>query len=90
LCSYIKERLEGHNFASVNQVPDKALAQENRTKDFSNSKSDRSNIHFLSNDLDTSDNENSDVYAAKFTWSSMDKSSMCDSLKPIHKSQQEE
>jgi hypothetical protein len=44
----------------------------------------------LSNDLDTSDNENSDVYATKFTWSSMDKSSMCDSLKPIHKSQQEE
>jgi hypothetical protein len=31
LCSYVKEKLEGHLFSSVNQVLDRALAQESRS-----------------------------------------------------------
>jgi hypothetical protein len=30
---YVKEKLEGHLFTSVNQVLDRALAQENRSKE---------------------------------------------------------
>jgi hypothetical protein len=85
LHSYAKEKLEDHIFTSVNQVLDKALAQENRSKEIAKSKSDPSNTHFLSNNMDTSDDESGDVYAAEFVWSSKDKAHTCTSLKPIHR-----
>jgi hypothetical protein len=77
LWSYIKEKLVGHNFVLVNQVLDGTSAQENWTKDLAKSKSDHSNICFLSNDSDASDSESSDVYAAEFVWSSKDKPHTC-------------
>jgi hypothetical protein len=80
LRSYVKEKLEGHLFISVNQVLDRALAQENWSKELAKSKSDRPNMHFLSNNVDTSDDESDDVYAAEFTWSSKDKAHTCASL----------
>jgi hypothetical protein len=55
--SYVKEKLEGHLFTSVNQVLDRSLAQENQSKELAKSKSDRPNMHFLSNNVDTSDDE---------------------------------
>jgi hypothetical protein len=66
LCSYVKEKLEGHLFTSVNQVLDRALAQENQSKELAKSKSDHPNIHFQNSNVDTSDDENGDVYAAEF------------------------
>jgi hypothetical protein len=51
LRSYVKEKLEGHLFTSVNQVLDRALAQENKSKELAKSKSDRPNIHFLNNNV---------------------------------------
>jgi hypothetical protein len=87
LRSYVKEKLEGHLFTLVNQVLDRALDQENRSKDLAKSKSDRPNMHFLSNNVDTSDDDSGDVYAAKFAWSSKDKAHTCASLKPIHRNQ---
>jgi hypothetical protein len=66
LRSYVKKKLEGHLFTLVNQVLDRALAQENRSKELAKSKSDRPNIHFLNNNMDTSDDESGDVYATKF------------------------
>jgi hypothetical protein len=47
-------------------VLDRALAQENRSKELAKSKSDHPNIHFLNNNVDISDDESSDVYAAEF------------------------
>jgi hypothetical protein len=85
LHSYVKEKLEGHLFTSVNQVLDMTLAQENCSKELAKSKSNRPNIHFLNNNVDTSDDENGDVYATEFAWSSKDKAHTCASLKPIHR-----
>jgi hypothetical protein len=85
LWSYIKEKLVAHNFVLVNQVLERASVQENRTKYLAKSKFDHSNIHFLSNDSDASDNESSDVYVVEFVWSSKDKPHTCASLKPIHR-----
>jgi hypothetical protein len=74
----------------VNQVLDRALAQENLSKELAKSKSDRPNIHFLSNNVDASDDESGDVYDAEFAWSSKDKAHTCTSLKPIHRNQWDE
>jgi hypothetical protein len=89
LHSYIKEKLEGHLFTSVNQLLNKALAQENQSKELAKSKSDRPKIHFLNNNVDTLDDESDDVYAAEFTWSSKDKAHTCASLKLIHRNQRD-
>jgi hypothetical protein len=42
-------------------------------------------MHFLCNNVDTSDDESGDVYAAEFAWSYKDKAHTCASLKPIHR-----
>jgi hypothetical protein len=90
LCSYLKEKLEGHLFTLVNQVLHGALAQEKGSKEFTKSKSDRPNIHFLNNNVDTSDDESGDVYAAEFAWSYKDKAHTCASLMPIHINRRDE
>src|SRR6185436_20056190 len=64
-----------------------ALAQESRSKE-SKFKSDHLGMHMLHGD--SSNDENSEVYAAEFVWSSSDKSSTCASLKPIPKNQHDE
>src|SRR6185436_5767890 len=64
-----------------------ALAQESRSKE-SKFKSDRLRMHMLHGD--SSDDENSEVYAAEFVWSSNDKPSTCASLKPIPKNRHDE
>jgi hypothetical protein len=90
LRSYVKKKLEGHLFTSVNQVLDRALAQENQSKELAKSKSDCPNMHFLSNNVDTSDDESADVYAAEFAWSSKDKAYTCAYLKLIHRNRQDQ
>jgi hypothetical protein len=45
-------------------------------------------MHML--DYESSDDESKEVYAAEYTWSSDDKANTCASLKPAHKSRQEE
>jgi hypothetical protein len=87
LRSHIKEKLEGHEFIDVAQVLVRALAHESRSK-YTRLKSDRPNMHML--DYESSDDESKEVYAAEFTWSSYDKENTCASLKPAHKSRQEE
>jgi hypothetical protein len=42
-------------------------------------------MHFLSNNVDTSDDKSGDVYTAEFAWSSKDKAHTCTSLKLIHR-----
>jgi hypothetical protein len=87
LQSHIKEKLEGHEFIDVAQVLVRDLAHESRSKD-TRLKSDRLNMHML--DYESSDDESTEVYAAEFTWSSDDKANTCASLKPAHKSRQDE
>jgi hypothetical protein len=82
---YVKEKLRGIFFTLVNQVLDRALAQENRSKELAKSKSGRPNMYFLNNNVNTSDDENDDVYAVEFAWSSKDKAHTCASLKSIHR-----
>ena len=60
---HIKEKLEGYEFLTINQVLQRGLAQESRHKD-SKFKSDRLGMHVLH--CDSSDDENSEVYAAEF------------------------
>ena len=87
LRSHIKERLEGYEFLTVNQVLQRALAQESRSKE-SKFKPDRLSMHMLQGE--SSDDEGNEVYAAEFVWSSSDKPSTCTSLKPISKNRQDE
>jgi len=82
LRSHIKEKSEGYEFLTINQVLQRALAQESRSKE-SKFKSDRLGMHMLHSD--SSDDENSEVYVAEFVWSSSDIPSTCASLKPISK-----
>jgi hypothetical protein len=82
---YVKEKLRGIFFTLVNQVLDRALAQENQSKELAKSKSGRPNMYFLNNNVNTSDDENDDVYAVEFAWSSKDKAHTCASLKSIHR-----
>ena len=86
LQSNIRERLEGYEFLTINQVLQRALAQESRSKD-TRLKSDRPNTHIV--DYDFSDDESKDVYAAEFKWSANEKPCTCTSLRPIQKNWQD-
>ena len=87
LRSHIKEKPEGYEFLTINQVLQRALAQESRSKD-SRPKSDRLGIHVLN--CDSSDDESNQIYVAEFVWSSNHKPSTCASLKPIPKNRHDE
>ena len=86
LRSHIKEKLKGYEFLTINQVLQRALAQKSRSKE-SKCKSDRLGMHMIHGD--SSDDENSEVYAAEFVWLSSDKPTTCASLKPVPKNRHE-
>ena len=72
LRSHFKEKLEGYKFLTINQVLQRALAQESGSKD-AKFKPDRLSMHVLQGE--SSDDEGNEVYAAEFVWSSNDKPS---------------
>ena len=74
LKSHIKKKLEGYAFLTVNQVLQRALAQESRSKD-AKFKSDHLGMHVLQGEF--SDDEDNEVYATELVWSSNDKPSTC-------------
>ena len=91
LRSYLKEKLEGFDFITVNHLQMRAVGVEfkcKNSKDFF--KPHRSNTHVVENDSDCSDDEEKGVYAVEFVWPSKDKPSMCPSLKPVQKNRQNE
>jgi len=91
LRSHIKAKLEGNDFFAVNQVHQRALAAESRSKELQKShRHHHPNIHALEYHSDSSDDESKDVYAAEFVWSPNDKPSTCASLKPISKNRHDE
>ena len=61
--SHIKEKLEGYEFLTINEVLQRALAQESRSKD-AKFKSDRLGMHVLQGEV--SGDEYNEVYAVEF------------------------
>ena len=91
LWSHIKEKSEGHDFFAVNQVHQRALAAESRSKELQEShRHHHPNTHALEYHSDSLDDESKEVYVAEFVWSPSDKPSTCSSLKLINKNQKEE
>ena len=72
LRSHIKKKLGGYEFLTVNQVLQRALAQESRSKD-AKFKPGRLSMHVLQGE--SSGDEGNEVYVAEFVWSSNDKPS---------------
>ena len=68
LRTHLKEKIEGYEFLNVNQVLQRALAQESRGKEIRiehKSKSDRPRFNMVEYSSENSDDE-ADVYAAEF------------------------
>jgi hypothetical protein len=91
LCSYLREKLDGHTFITYSQLQQKASAQESQSKENKdNFKHTRNNVNYVDRDSDSSSDESNDIYASEFCWPSKAKYYACDSLKPVHKNRQEE
>jgi len=91
LHSYLKEKLKGFDFITVNHLQMHGIGVEFKYKNSKDSfKPHWSNTHVVENDSDCSDDEDKGVYAAEFVWPSKDKPSTCPSLKPIQKNRQNE
>jgi hypothetical protein len=90
--THIKERIEGYEFLNVNQVLQRALVQESRSKeikDMHKPESDRPRIITVEYNSENSDDE-ADIYTAEFVWPSKAKPYNCDALKPIRKNCEDE
>ena len=91
LRSYLKEKLEGFEYHTINYLQMKVLGLEFKLKNAKDTyKTHRSNRHLLDHDSDSSDDEGKEVYAAEFVWPSKAKPGLVPSLKPIQKNRQEE
>jgi len=63
LCSYLKEKLKGFEYHTVNFLQVKVMALEFKLKNAKdNFKPHRSNTHILDHDSDSSDDENKELY----------------------------
>jgi hypothetical protein len=66
LRSYIRDRIEGSDFLSVEQVQVRSLIIENRmNKEKDNFKSRRSNVHIIDYDSDSLNDSDKEIYAAE-------------------------
>jgi hypothetical protein len=92
LLAHIKDKLEGQQFSDVNQVLQKALAQENRAKEvkqFSRFKDNNRNkekenhmVNTLDYDDDSASEDEVDICVAEWVQSSKSKPFACPALKP--------
>ena len=91
LCSKYREKLDGMDHYSINQLQVRALGQEVRFKrEKYTHNPHRSNTHIVEYDSDSSDDEDKEVYATEFVWPAAAKPCSCASLKPTQRNQQEE
>ena len=91
LHSYLKEKLEGFDYITINHLQMRAIGTEFKYKNSKDTfKPHRSNTHVLDHDSDSSDDDSKEVYAAEFVWPSKAKPGSVPSLKPIQKNRQEE
>src|SRR4051812_9363509 len=84
--------LDGHEFLTINQVLQRALAQESRGKENKEVhiyKIDRPKVNMIEYDSDCSDDE-ANVYTAEFVWPFKAKPFTCQDLKPIHKNRDDD
>jgi len=67
LRSYLRDKLESHNFITLSQLQQRALAQESRSKDVKDAhRPSRHDVHVLDHNSDSSDDDSNNVYAAEF------------------------
>ena len=91
LHSYLKEKLEGFEYHTVNYLQMEVLGLKYKLKNAKETyKPHQSNTHILDHDSDSSDDESKEVYATAFVWPSKAKPGPVPSLKPIQKNWQEE
>jgi len=91
LHSYFKEKLEGYDYFSINQLQIRSSNQEYKFKNAKETyKTHRSNTYVVEYESDTSDNEEKEVCAAEFVWPSKAKSCSCPLLNLSQKNRQEE
>ena len=65
--SYLKEKLEGFEYHTVNFLQVKVMGLEFKLNNAKGTfKPHRSNTHILDHDSDSSDDKNKEVYAAEF------------------------
>jgi hypothetical protein len=69
---YLKEILEGIQFFTLAQLHQRALACESRSKE--TAKTIRHNVHIVECDQSSSDDESTEIYAAKMVWPKQAKS----------------
>jgi len=90
LRSYLKEKLEGFEYHTINYLQMKVLGLEFKLKNAKDTyKTHRFNTHLLDHDSDSSDDEGKEVYADEFVWPSKAKPGSVPSLKLIQKNRQE-
>ena len=91
LLAHIKDRLEGQEFSDINQVLQKALAQENRAKDvkqysqFRDNKSrdkEKPTVNVVGYDSDSASDDDVDVCIAEWVQAPKSKLFLCAALKP--------
>ena len=86
LRSYLKEKLEGFDYHTVNFLQVKVMGLEFKLKNAKDTfKPHRSNTHIVDHDSDSSDDDSKEVYAAEFVWPSKAKPGSVPYLKPIQK-----
>lgn len=85
LRSYLKKKLEGHNFLTLAHLQQEASTQESRSKEVKHDYKTYHSMHVVEYDLDISYDDFNNILAAEFVWRSKVKSFACDSIKPIHK-----
>lgn len=91
LHSSFKEKLDGYDFVSVNQVLQRALAIENRIKEArEHHRQHRPNTHVIEYHSDTLDDDCAKCYLAKFAWPPTSKNVTTPCLKPIQKNRKDD
>ena len=90
LHSYLKDKLKGFDFLTVNHLQMRAMDSEYRFKKEQESQMTyRSNTDIVDCKSDSSDDEKKEVYVAEFIWPLEAKPCSFSSLKPISKNRQE-
>jgi hypothetical protein len=95
LSPHLKENLESHIFSNVSQVLQRALECESQAKEsrgIHRTSDKRRNDHYVNMveySSESSDDKETDMCAAKWSWGSKSKPFVCSSLKPASRSRQD-
>jgi hypothetical protein len=91
MCSYLREKLEGHIHLSLTQLQQFASVQENRIKNTKEiARPSHRELHVVDHSSYNLDDDSSEVLTVAFVWPSKAKSLACDALNPIYKNRQDD